>query len=175
MELGQTRYGAGFSLPQRKPQSMPPCNQTKLPPQSRASWGLTCAVFPKAFSGLSKFNVHHPCGNHVRVTKSRQKSMLEEHIVHSDRCMLCGGDCFCLSPRLHTPLKARVQGREEDIKDHVHSHMGSNHRSDFLMADVSSVTENTMESSNATAGQRFSKFSQIKTKQKSTHNPTNQG
>lgn len=75
--LSRPGTGAKCSPLQRKPQS-------KALPQSRASWGLTCAVLPKAFSSLPKFNVHHPCGNHIQVTESRQKSMLEEHVIHSD-------------------------------------------------------------------------------------------
>lgn len=45
--------------------------------QGRKSEGLTCAVLPKAFCSFPKLNVHHPCGNHVQLTKIRWEFMLK--------------------------------------------------------------------------------------------------
>lgn len=86
----QTRYG-GLDVPLHKESyragSMQP-NKALPTPKAGHVGGLTCAIFPKTFGSLPKFNVHHPRGNHVRVTKSRRKSMSEEHVVvHSDRCV----------------------------------------------------------------------------------------
>ena len=88
--LSRPGMGGWMFLSTKKATEQAPCNQTKLspPPKQGTLGGLTCTIFPKAFGSLPKFNVHHPRGNHVRVTKSRRKSMSEEHVVvHSDRCV----------------------------------------------------------------------------------------
>lgn len=58
-----------------------------------------------------------------------------------------GTMCVCLSPHPHITLKSQ--------EGHVHSRMGSNHRSVFFITDVSNFTEKNV---NAMAGQRLSQF-----------------
>lgn len=118
--LSRPGIGAGRSPPQRKPQSTAPCNQTKLSlqaPKAGPVGALTCAVFPKAFSSLPKFNVHHPCGNHVQVTKSRRKSTSEEHITHSDRHMpWLWGLLLPVTPPAHTSEKPASRAERRRVK-----------------------------------------------------------